>query len=331
MVKIIASPDTKRHKIMLPKVNKTGNEARDKQAAAERNLLTNMIAACLDDGTHIVPLYDMLLQRSREAPVVAGDGDFQTLATVYAKCYEEFLTSWIVSVSDFTVDDLMTSRKSFSSQVVFTLARLGLQIPASFRSQDNCREKAFVLWLFNERHKEIGEPLKNAKSKMRFNTATGVKDYKSVGRYTPEYEEGKLVKLRYNGLPALEIVIDPNISLISQALLIQDVHSDIDAVFIRDPLPPEKLMNFYKQQTGPWAAKLFRSGKAKEWREWLDSRRDTYDALHAISLDNDTVVEAAEKIGKQKADRRRTQIAIARVAMQNKMKEEVGKRRYRVT
>lgn len=197
--------------------------------------------------------------------------------------------------------------------------------------QENCREKAFVLWLYNERHKEIGEPLKNIKSNMKFNIATGIMDYKSVGRYTPFYEEGKLVRLRYNGAPGLEIVIGPNVTLISQALPIQDVHSDLDAVFIRDPLPPEKLMNFYKPQAGPWAAKLFRSGKAKQWREWVDNRRATYDELHTNSLDNNTVVEAAEEIGKQKADRRRTQIAHARVAMQNKMKEEVGKRRYKVT
>lgn len=160
MVKALASPDAKRHKISLPKITKTGNEARDKQASAERNLLTNLIEACLSDGTHIVPLYDMLLQRSREKPVVVGDADFQALAPVYAKCYEEFLTSWIVSVSDFTVDDLMSARSKWSASVIFTVARLGLQIPASFRLLDCCREKSFVLWMYNERHKEMGEPLK---------------------------------------------------------------------------------------------------------------------------------------------------------------------------
>lgn len=84
MVKAISQTvqTAKKHKIMLPRVTKSGNEARDKQAGAERNLLVNMIEACLDDGSHIVPLYDMLLQRSREKPVTAGFDDFQTLARV---------------------------------------------------------------------------------------------------------------------------------------------------------------------------------------------------------------------------------------------------------
>lgn len=150
----------KKHKIMLPRVAKSGNEARDKQASAERNLLVNLIEACLADGSHIVPLYDMYLQRARDKPVVAGLDDFQTLAPLYAKTYEEFLTSWIVSVSDFSVDDLMAARSKWSPLVVMTLARLGLQFPAGFRLLDNCRDKSFVTWLYTEWHKDIGEPLK---------------------------------------------------------------------------------------------------------------------------------------------------------------------------
>lgn len=154
---------------------------------------------------------------------------------------------------------------------------------------------------------------------------------KAVGRYTPVYENSKLVMLRYNGVPGLELVIDPNVTLISQTWPIQDAHSDTDAVFIRDPLPPEKLMNFFKSQTGPWCAKVFSAGKAKEWREWVTERRATYDRMHTHALDDDTAAEVAQKIGAQKLDRRRVQIQKARVAMQKKMKDEVGKRRYKVT
>eukprot|EP00974_Lingulodinium_polyedra_P057428 5527152-Lingulodinium_polyedra.AAC.1 len=87
----------------------------DTAKVTHRNLLMNLIEACLDDESRIVPLYDLFLQRQKAKPVVAKDSDFQNLGTVCAKVFEGFLTSWIVSNSDFTVDDLMAARAKWSN------------------------------------------------------------------------------------------------------------------------------------------------------------------------------------------------------------------------
>lgn len=118
-----------------------------------------------------------------------------------------------MSVSDFSVDDLMSARSRWSSQVVFTLARLGLQFPASLRLLDVCRDKAFVTWLYTERHKEIGTPLAGLRGRVGFDNRAGVVDYSKVGRYAPTY---KLIKLKYSGFPVKEIDIDPNVMMISR-------------------------------------------------------------------------------------------------------------------
>ena len=103
MVKQCGSSSDTRPKIILPKLTKTGSESKDSQRASQRNLLLNLIEACIDDDSHIVPLYDLLLQRQRAKPVIAKATDFSVLSTVYAKCYEDFLSSWLVSVSDFNL------------------------------------------------------------------------------------------------------------------------------------------------------------------------------------------------------------------------------------
>lgn len=86
-------------------------------------------------------------------------------------------------------------------------------------------------------------------------------------------------------------------------------------------------MNFFKASEGPGCAKLFKSGKQKEWRDWVEERRKVYDAMH-VTLDDGTTAEAKVNISKQKLDLRKQQIEQARVTMQTKMREEVGRRRY---
>lgn len=49
---------------------------------------------------------------------------------------------------------------------------------------------------------------------------------------------------------------------------------------------------------------------------------------HACDLDDGTTAEAKVNISKQKLDLRKQQIEQARVTMQTKMREEVGRRRY---
>ena len=119
MVKICTSPSNSRtgkSAIILPKLTKIGNEAKDTPSASSRNLLIHLIEECLEDESHIIPLYDLLLQRQRSKPVFAGESQFSTLSTIYAKADEDFLSSWIVSASDFTLADLMAARSKWSAQ-----------------------------------------------------------------------------------------------------------------------------------------------------------------------------------------------------------------------
>ena len=314
-------------KIVLPRLRKTGNEERDKKSKSNRNLLLAVVNACLEDDSHIAPLYDKLLERQRSMTVAPSAGDSHALGTVYAKCYEDFLTSWIVSVSDFTVDDVMAARKKWMPSAVFVLAKLGLQYPSTFRLLDVCRQQAFVTWLYTKRHKELGLPLKGLKQKVCFNIEVGAIDLKLASRYTPTYTGGRLTKLVYNGLPAAHVDIDPEVCLVSQKLCIQDGHCDLDAAFIREPRPPEHLHMFFDEGQGPKAARLFPSGKGQEWRLYLQAERDEYDRIHLVTVPTDIAADAKGKIEKQKHDVRKEQLQEARGKMLAKMKAEVGIRR----
>ena len=323
-----SSPPRKaRTKVILPKITKSGNPGLDASRASQRNLLVSLVEACLDDDSHIVPLYDALLQRQREKPVVATSSQFSSLSTVYAKSYEDFFITWIESVSDWTCDDLKVLRNKWSASAVFILAKLGLQYPAGFRFTEACRNKAFVSWLFNSRHDSLGKPLHNSNPKMEFKKETGTIDLSKGSRYKATYENGKLTKLAYLGEPAAEVVIDPERTLISEKQQVQDPHSDLDACFLRDPLPPEPLIHFFPEGVGPKQAKLFAQNKGKEWAAYIRTSHEAYEEKHVVKIDDHTSKEAKKLIHDQKAESRRAQLQKAKQTMAAKMKQEIGSTR----
>ena len=172
--------------------------------------------------------------------------------------------------------------------------------------------------------------MKCSKARLEFDHLSGKINLSKAGRYSMKYDAGKLVELSYHGHPPAVVKIDPAEVMISMKRMVQDVHSDLDAAFVRDPLPPEHLKDFFPDGEGPKAARLFNFGKAKEWKEYIEEKRSEYDRIHLVNDECfSNSVEAKAKIDEQKLDLRKGQIQKARQAMQERMKEEVGKRRYK--
>ena len=146
--------------IHLPKVVLTGNKDEDGRQGQQRNLLMSMIAGCVEDDRHVGPLYDVYLKRcSDNATVCIADVHLEKLTSVYAGCYEDLLTAWIISVSDFTAEDLLSMRPRWSKTAYMFLSQLGLQYNIACKLLEECREQKFVLWLFTKRHNVVGLPL----------------------------------------------------------------------------------------------------------------------------------------------------------------------------
>ena len=79
------------------------------------------------------------------------------------------------------------------------------------------------------------------KAKVAFNVDDGIIDMRKGGRYSPTYTEGFLTRLVYNARVPATVDINPDEHRISRNLALQDLHSDVDASLIREPLPPQPL------------------------------------------------------------------------------------------
>ena len=66
----------------VPKPQKTGNNATDKERADTRDLFMDVIDHCVWDPSNIVPLYGTLRQRLKEAESPTGEFDFKVCTTV---------------------------------------------------------------------------------------------------------------------------------------------------------------------------------------------------------------------------------------------------------
>ena len=295
----------------------------------------SLIKGCLVDDGHVLPLYDVYLKRCGQAHLLnlRSDTHFTgAMGDPYTGTFHTFLGSWIVSVSDFTVEDLMIAKRLWNDKVIVLLAILGLQYRRGWRLTDECREKAFLTWLFNDRHTELGRPLAGLKARVAFDVDDGIIDMRKGGRYSPTYTEGFLTRLVYNARVAATADINPDEHRISRNLALQDLHSDVDASLIREPLPPQPLSQFFGPGVGPNSEQLFTSGKVSEWKNYLKVKRDQYDLEKDANKPSSSTAQKMEsQLQEVQQEKRKNCVAKARVKLQQKMEEDIGKRRFTFT
>eukprot|EP00974_Lingulodinium_polyedra_P094576 9166993-Lingulodinium_polyedra.AAC.1 len=109
--------------LRLPGPEKTGNMNLDEDRAAAHALLLELVQGCLDDRSHIMPLYNKYRER-----VMASNGagshvpisymeQFNKVSTLGALYRDEpaFCVAFLVSVGDLTANDITTACDAVSS------------------------------------------------------------------------------------------------------------------------------------------------------------------------------------------------------------------------
>ena len=112
-------------------------------------------------------------------------------------------------------------------------------------------------------------------------------------------------------------------------MALQDLHSDVDASLIREPLPPQPLSQFFGPGVGPNSEQLFTSGKVSEWKNYLKLKRDQYDLEKGANKPSSSTAQKMEtQLPEVQQEKRNNCVAKARVKLQQKMEEDIGKRRF---
>jgi hypothetical protein len=328
MGKGVITDAAKKVNFMIPKVVKTDNADVDKDKQTKRNLLSSMVAGCLEHDEHILPLYDLYMARIRNDVKKVNDHEFRELTYIYSTKYESFLASWITTVSKFKAADLILL-KAKSPQNLVLLAKLGLQLFEGLKLTEDMRNQTFVQWFFTKRHEAIGSPLAalDPAIVLAGAHANGVINLLDIGRYKAEYNDAdSLNKLTHSGSGAQE-VIDPNDILVRRSMPIQDAHSDFDACFVRDPRPPEFLHTLFPPGTGPHSIPYFAKGKAKQWREHVTSKHKEYLATLTV-IDASTAKEIQTALKAQVTTKKKEVMNDVREKNKQRLKTNIGQRRF---
>lgn len=309
--------------LRVPKPKKTGNEMVDTSKDAERELLMVLIDNCIWDSSHIMPLHNLLMKRLASGPQDTGGNSFDKVGLLYS-LPEEFLAHFITSVSDMSSLDIVAAKR-FDPEAVVIMCKFGLDLPAHLKLPRECMLKDFMMDLLMKRHSDIGSRLSKLKESGTWDASRNQLNFKDKGCYRLTWRDGILRSVTHISGAVAEL--DAAKIQITRAYTMINNFSDRDAALLMEPLPPVHLFGFFKaSNTGPFAHKQFKGGKAQDWTNFVTNARTEFDNARQVGGGGEEVMQA--ELDKLNKERKSEALDKARRSAKEALDRKMLKRKY---
>jgi hypothetical protein len=217
----------------------------DDKKEADRMMLQDLLDACLDDSSHIAPLYLKLQNRVRSNTTVTTPEHFDSIST-FGRLPEDLLISGLVSRSDMSSSDIIAAKR-VDDESVKQLIAFELAFHPNMKMPDFCKIKQVADRCLTKRSADLGGRLANFKAQLGLRSDGSI-DW-SKGVYTPASTDG----LRVTSIAHLngESVVLPAHVVISVDYQLHENWSDVNAYFFKEPMPPIKVVKLFAKDKGP--------------------------------------------------------------------------------
>ena len=262
----------------IPAPRATGNELTDSRNESEYLCLVSVVDDCVIARNN-VHLCFTAIQKRKMSLLNGLSYDASTVTLKSATCVkstdEDSLITWVVRVSDLSVDELVVARGKHADSVV-ELVVLAVQLSLSMKLPVQCKCVDVIEPLLNHRNEERGERLVDFKANGGI-MADGRFNLKKMGSYELKFDkEDVLIELIHTQtadkgvLPACRITKTwPHV----------DNHDDWVAALTLEAMPPYYLHTaFAKAKNGPYTVKWY-TGKPKELQTLVDGFHGSWKRL----------------------------------------------------
>lgn len=296
----------------LPKPKPTGDPMRDQEALATHSVFLEMVSGCLDDRSHIMPLFSRYQERARQAMkntsiVVSQHDKFPRISTL-AQLYKDHADFFVVAVerhSDMTVSEVSTAIKTFVDSGLQMLV-FASQLPEDVKLPSDMVIKQIANAVLDLRLDQVGDRLARFKARGGL-MPNGQLDW-SKGSYALEAAEGKIIRVTH----CSGDWVDCSAFNLSTDYVLACNWSDFRASLERKPLPSVVLHKLFAKDQGP--NKLPRiTNKSAVLKELCGRAQVEFEAARVgTSKERQTAQLAREQVAKVMHDKRSAQMSVAR-------------------
>lgn len=318
--------------LRVPQSAKTGNFETNSKAESDRHLFMTSINECSQDMSHVLPLFTLLQKRliaRATSGAFAGFGDaaFANL-TVVSKLELDFMSFWIVNVSDLTAVDVARARE-YDSDALVHIFSFALQWPGGLRFRKECQIKAVVSDLAAKRHIELGKRLIDFKKKSGYDPKTGIIQWGKCECYGLVFTEELCTSIVHR--PTGHTATPPEGTAITKKFVMEANHSDLDACIRLPSMPPIKLAVFFDKRgkNGPRNYTIFKGGADKTFIELAAEAHSEWEAKQTEltkSSRSVQVLECQEELKKVTTSVKRASLQKARAQAEAALKEKKKRR-----
>ena len=299
--------------LRLPLPEKSGNINEDEDRSAQHALLLELVQGCLDDRSHIMPLYNKFRERLQQNTVgaagvkMAHNEQFNKISTLGALYTTEtaFCVSFLVSIGDLSASDITKACTAVAGAGLQLLEfavsmRDDLKLPQQMKIKDVC------LRAFNYRNKALANRLSNFKSGGGLNSDGSLNWENGVYKIYCEQDILATIEHVTSGTS-----IDIKEHQLSTSYILESNWSDMRARFKRAPLPPVYVHTLFPPKTGPHKICQF-SNKSKSLADFAEDRMKEWEAGKMGVVADDPASHAAVVVKDFQLEQRRTAMMKAR-------------------
>lgn len=234
----------------VPQPPRTGNPILDGDADARRECFMTIIDVLQEDSSEVLPTFNELAKRLRmKAKQLQCDGDKFSAVTVFGKTDEDFATSFILSKSDMTLNDLVKA-KQHDDAAVMQLLQYMLQYAPNLRYPEEAVVKEVTSRVFCSREALMGQRLRKFKASGGF-VASGTINWKK-GAYELVFTAEVLTEIRHR---SGDVVTADNTIRIDKAYTLHMNWDDFGAHLAKPATPNVNLAAFFKKGVaGPFGS-----------------------------------------------------------------------------
>ena len=314
----------------VPKPRKTGNDLVDSEAEKQRQDFMEIITTLtrhpkLVSGTH-GHMRKLLLALKQQ------EGSPKFLVDCAKAIPPEWWAAWVVSVSDFTKEDLVSIRHA-DNEGPLQLGLFATQLSIGLKLDENSRNKDCFWRVCVRLHEQNGLRLPGLKALMDFDIRTGQLDW-GRGSYQLVFNEARMSQVTHRATAAVATI--PAHVVVSSAFGLKFGWSDYDAQVVCPPLPPFKLHTLFADESGkpkgPHTTQKF-VGTSRAFNSFVEQIffqwKSEQDATNASS--SSVARQCAEEFKAADQEKRRGRMSAARAAAAKALAHKESKRLVRLS
>ena len=263
-------------KFKLPPLRKSGEYEEDSRREATRSCLMSIIETCLDDESHVLPLYNELQKRINAAKAnpttkLGKDLAFTPPVQTLRQLPASFVCGWLVECTGLS-PEVLAKVYEFDAEAPGRMLEFLCQLPASLKIPPEGNIKAVMTALLNHRVAACG----NRGTKMKEAVAaTGQIQWSKFGSYELKLDQhGVATGITYVGgaqqhFPA-GISVDKSWNLCKN-------WSDDHAYVEKPPFPPVVLSQFFAKDADRSPGTIIRyKTNCEAWRAFIQRLQDEW-------------------------------------------------------